>query len=219
MALRNLRNQIAVHEANAAHHRMRVDQLNRAKTDAVRSKNLESARGIVREKHKATQAAARYEQLRDMCQNMLNGIDDGSVIRETVGVLNEVQAAFRNVDMDMYHGQIGEIADSMSELQGDVVGINEVIASTSYGPEVEESELEAELAALVDGSENVEKDPKYYTPTPQNGPNYDVTAPPPTFPDVPRGSPRQPPMAPPIHTSASARLAQAYRHSIRETPN
>ena len=147
-AIKKLSNQVALHNAQVNNYTAQINTLQNAKLVCLKNKDMNAAKAKVREKHKIIANRQRSEQLASMCQRMLDSIRDGDTIKNTVGVLNEVQMLFRGVRMDEYYNQIGSITDTLGEFRSDMEDGDSLIRASN---EVNDSELEAELEAMLKG--------------------------------------------------------------------
>jgi len=196
MAVKRLGQQLALHTAQVNSLSVQVDGLDQQKAAAMRSKNIALAKTKVKEKHKLITQRGRFEQLAQMCQRMLDNIQNGNAIRETVGVLNEVQLLFKGVQMDDAYSKIGELTDSMGDFQGDLAGITDMMQD-SAGATLDDADLEAELEEMMQESEGEDQ--------------LRLGAQMPRVPSSTPGLPPAPPQAPMTRTDdVTRRVAEMY---------
>ena len=147
-AIKKLARQQLLHTAQVNHCVHQITLIDEQKMQAVKQKNIALAKTRIVEKHKLLSQKSRFEQLTLICQRMLDNISDGAAIKDTVGVLTEVQSLFKGVEMDSYLNQIGSITDSMGEFKSDLDDVNNMISDTLVP--VDNSALEAELNELLE---------------------------------------------------------------------
>lgn len=131
--------------------RKRIAECNEVKMRCVKQKDRAGALTAMRDAKAQEVKFNNLENMRRMCLNAIEGLNDGAIVRETVGALSSVSAELHGkLDTDKLFRELESAADGIVQMRDDLTEMDSIMASGAAGG-VDDSELEAELDALIMG--------------------------------------------------------------------